>query len=108
MFFYLCTGSIKFAPLKPQGPDVRARDIREEIELEPHIPPPCSPKVIYSLAVAVGFCSLHPRPLGFSRCSPLRTQLKIDRLRDNASSDIQSKITSANAVNEFFSSSAPR
>ena len=62
MVFFLCTGSIKFAPLKSQGSDVRAQNIREEAEREPHTPSPCSPKVIYSLAAAVGLYSLHPLP----------------------------------------------
>ena len=108
MFFYLCMESIKFAPLKSQGSDVRAQNIREEAEREPHAPPPCSPKAIHSLAVAVGFYPLHPRPLGSPPCLLIHIQLEINRLRDNALSDIQSKITSENAVNEFFSSSAPR
>jgi len=45
------------------------------------VPPPCSPKAIYSLAVA----------------------LNIDPLRDLALSQIRSRITSANVITEFFS-----
>jgi len=52
LFFYLCTGVIQFAPLKSRGADVRAQYIQEEAT--PDKPPPCSPKVIYSLASTVG------------------------------------------------------
>jgi len=86
MFFYLCVASIQFAPLKSQGVSERARYIQEQSDRNPHAPPPCSPKAIYSLAVA----------------------LKIDPLRDLALSEIRLKTTSANVVNEFFSSSTSR
>jgi len=64
MFFYLYVGSIRFAPLKSQGLDVRVQYIQKNAELDPHAPPPCSPKVIHSLAVAVSFCPASPS-LGF-------------------------------------------
>ena len=62
MFFYFCTGSIKLAPLNSQGSAARAQYIQAEAELDPHTPPPCSPKVIHSLAVAVCFYPLRPNP----------------------------------------------
>ena len=51
LFFYMCTDVIQFARLKSQGVSVRARRIEEQ--MTPDKPPPCSPKVIYSLAAAV-------------------------------------------------------
>jgi len=51
LFFYLCTDVIRFAPLKSQGADVRAQYVQERTT--PDMPPPCSPKAIYSLAIAV-------------------------------------------------------
>ena len=54
LFFYMCTGIIQFAQLKSQGADVRARHVQEQTM--PNKPPPCSPKVIYSLAEAVSYC----------------------------------------------------
>jgi len=106
MFFYLCTGLIKFAPLKSQGSEGRAQYIREEAEREPHAPPPCSPKVVHSLAAAVGFHPLLLSPFDFPRRSPLHIQLKMNSLRDLALRKIQSGITSANVIDEFFLSSA--
>ncbi|KAF9785369.1 hypothetical protein BJ322DRAFT_1108808 [Thelephora terrestris] len=54
--------------------------VKEEADRHPHVPPPCSPKVIYSLAVT----------------------LDIRPLRDLALKEIRSRITSTNVVNEFF------
>jgi len=79
LFFYLCTGTIQFAPLKSQSSDARARYVREQTT--PERPPPCSPKAIYSLAAA----------------------LDVKPLRDLAFDDIRSKVTSANVVTELFS-----
>ena len=45
---------------------------------------------------------LHLYPLCFLRHSLLYVQLEIDPLRDLALSEILSKITSVNIVNEFF------
>jgi hypothetical protein len=47
----LYTGTIQFAPLKSQAIDERAKYVREKTEAG--MPPPCSPKVIYSIAKAV-------------------------------------------------------
>ncbi|KAF9645620.1 hypothetical protein BDM02DRAFT_3262815 [Thelephora ganbajun] len=84
LFFYLCTDVIQFAPLKSQGTDVRAQYVREQTT--PDRPPPCSPRVIYSLASA----------------------LDIKPLRDLAFDDIRSKVTSTNVVTELFSSFTSR
>lgn len=51
LFFYLCTDTIQFAPLKSRGVHVRARYVQENAMADK--PPPCSPKVIYSLATTV-------------------------------------------------------
>ena len=51
LFFYICTDVIQFARLRSQGIDVRARYVQKQTT--PGKPPPCSPKVIYSLATAV-------------------------------------------------------
>ena len=69
LFFYLCAESIKFAPLKSQGLDTRTRYIQEETDRHPHVPPPCSPKAIHSLAVAVSVCRIRHILLGFPCCS---------------------------------------
>ena len=48
LFFYLCTDSILFAPLKSQGLESRLNYIRENtVEVAP---PPCSPKSVYALS----------------------------------------------------------
>ena len=51
LFFYRCTDSISFAPLKSQGFDSHLEYIREKTVEE--APPPCSPKSIYVLASLV-------------------------------------------------------
>jgi hypothetical protein len=104
LFFYLCTDVIQFAPLKSQGADARARYIQEQTS--PDKPPPCSPKETYSLAVAVS-------PLVRMPCVPhiadmFCIQLNVEPLRRLAMSDVRSKITSANIVNELFSSFTSR
>jgi hypothetical protein len=48
LFFYCCTDTISFAPLKSQGIDARVNYIREKTVAGG--PPPCSPKSIYVLA----------------------------------------------------------
>ena len=100
LIFYLYAESIQFAPLRSQGARVRARYIQEMGEENPHMPPPCSPKTIYSLAGAV--CPYYVPGLGSCRLT-VYIQLKIYPLRDLALSNIRSKITSVNVVNEFFS-----
>ena len=48
LFFYLCTDTILFAPLKSQGLESRLNYIRENtVEVAP---PPCSPKSVYALS----------------------------------------------------------
>ena len=51
LFFYRCTNTISFAPLKSQGVDFRLNYIR--IGAVTTTPPPCSPKSIYVLAKLV-------------------------------------------------------
>jgi len=51
LFFYCCTDTISFAPLKSQGVDSRLEYIRENTVAD--APPPCSPKSIYVLAELV-------------------------------------------------------
>ena len=51
LFFYRCTDTISFAPLKSQGIDSRLEYIRENTVTD--APPPCSPKSIYILAELV-------------------------------------------------------
>ena len=107
LFFYLCARLIEFAPLKSQGLEMRARYIQEKADKDPHAPPPCSPKTIHSLAVAVSFCCIYA-PLGFLRYSLPDDQLGIKPLQDLALKEIESKITSANIVDEFFASPTSR
>jgi len=52
LFFYRCTDSISFAPLKSQGVESRLDYIRARSATT--APPPCSPKTIYILASLVG------------------------------------------------------
>ena len=51
LFFYRCTDTILFAPLKSQGVESRLKYIREKTVAD--APPPCSPKSIYALAKLV-------------------------------------------------------
>ena len=98
LFFYLYTGVIQFAPLRSQGVNMRTQYIQERTT--PDKPPPCSPKVIYSLAVAVGHSLvflIFPRSLNFC------IQLEVNTLRDLAFYNIQSKLTPENVVAELFS-----
>jgi hypothetical protein len=48
LFFYRCTDTISFAPLRSQGVDSRLNYIRGGTTTA--APPPCSPKSIYVLA----------------------------------------------------------
>jgi hypothetical protein len=48
LFFYRCTDTISFAPLRSQGVDSRLNYIRGRTATA--TPPPCSPKSIYVLA----------------------------------------------------------
>ena len=59
LFFYLCTDTIQFAPLTSQGVFARTKFVQDK--KIPGMPPPCSPKTIYTLATAVcsHFCVLH-------------------------------------------------
>ena len=52
MFFYRCTGTISFAPLKSQGVGPRPPYYHHRITTAT-VPPPCSPKSIYVLANSV-------------------------------------------------------
>jgi hypothetical protein len=103
LFFYMCTDIIRFAPLKSQGIDVRARHIQEQTMQDK--PPPCSPKAIYSLATAVSFGAIC---IGFRGNPTLKIQLRIPALRDLAFEDIRSKITKENVVTELFSGHTSR
>ena len=62
LFFYRCTDTISFAPLKSQGPDSRLNDIRENTVAA--APPPCSPKSVYVLASLVREPSIKRRRCG--------------------------------------------
>ena len=52
LLFYLCTGTITFAPLRSQGIELRSDYIRSNTTAA--APPPCSPKSLYVLAGEVG------------------------------------------------------
>ena len=52
LFFFLCTGTITFAPLRSQGIEFRSDYIRRNTAAA--APPPCSPKGLYVLAGEVG------------------------------------------------------
>jgi len=55
LFFYLCTDTISFAPLKSQGVDSRLNGTQEKTIAA--TPPPCSPKSAYILASLVSQAS---------------------------------------------------
>ena len=96
LFFYRCTDSISFAPLKSQGLDSRSQFIREKTV--PTAPPPCSPKSIYVLANLVRFNILRK-----TRNSDPQDKLEIKPLCENALADIKSKVSQSNVVDEVFS-----
>jgi len=97
LFFYRCTDTILFAPLKSQGIDSRLKHIREKtVEAAP---PPCSPKSIYILASLVR----DPQPGASHTTLTWKFQLGIHPLRDNAFADIKGKVSSDNVVHEVFS-----
>jgi len=79
LFFYRCTDTILFAPLKSQGVDSRPHYIRSRTTTV--TPPPCSPKSVYVLASLLG----------------------IKPLCDRAFADIKNKVSQDNVVDEVFS-----
>ncbi|KAF9645692.1 hypothetical protein BDM02DRAFT_471820 [Thelephora ganbajun] len=79
LFFYRCTDTILYAPLKSQGIDSRLNHIHGNTVAA--APPPCSPKSIYVLA------------------SLLETQ----PLCDSAFKDIKNKVCLDNVVDEVLS-----
>jgi len=79
LFFYHCTDTVSFAPLKSQGVDSRSHYIRSRTTTA--TPPPCSPKSIYVLASLLG----------------------IEPLRDRAFADVKNKVSEDNVVDEVFS-----
>ena len=97
LFFYRCTDTISFAPLRSQGVDSRLNYIRERSTTA--APPPCSPKTIYVLA------SLVRNLQSNISCTILTRQLKlgIQPLCDSAFANIKSKVSPDNVVGEVFS-----
>ncbi|KAF9642138.1 hypothetical protein BDM02DRAFT_3264568 [Thelephora ganbajun] len=79
LFFYRCTDTIMYAPLKSQGVDSRLNHILANTVVA--APPPCSPKSVYVLASFLG----------------------IQPLCDSAFADIKSKVSSNNVVDEVLS-----
>ncbi|KAF9650020.1 hypothetical protein BDM02DRAFT_3128017 [Thelephora ganbajun] len=79
LFFYRCTDTILYAPLKSQGADSRLNHIHQNtVTVAPH---PCSPKSIYVLANLLG----------------------IQPLCDSAFEDIKGKVSLDNVVQEVLS-----
>ena len=97
LFFYHCTDTISFAPLKSQGVDSRLNHIREKTVAD--APPPCSPKSIYVLAKLVR----QPPTERLEHELMCRIKLGIVPLCDSAFADIKSKVTVDNIVDEVFS-----
>ena len=97
LFFYCCTDMISFAPLRSQGVESRLNYIRERNTTA--TPPPCSPKAIYVLASLVG--NLPPNVLHMTLTE--QSKLGIQPLCDRAFTDIKSKLSSDNVVEEIFS-----
>ena len=97
LFFYHCTDTISFAPLKSQGVDSRLSHIRENTKAA--APPPCSPKSIYALASLVRQSPIERLGIRLTH----RTKLGIQPLCDSAFADIKSKVSSENVVDEVFS-----
>ncbi|KAF9645626.1 hypothetical protein BDM02DRAFT_3119977 [Thelephora ganbajun] len=79
LFFYRCTDTILYAPLKSQGVDSRLNHIHQNTVAAS--PPPCSPKSIYVLANLLG----------------------IQPLCDSAFEDIKNKVSLDNVVQEVLS-----
>ncbi|KAF9650018.1 hypothetical protein BDM02DRAFT_3128015 [Thelephora ganbajun] len=79
LFFYRCTDTILYAPLKSQGVDSRLNHIHQNTVAAS--PPPCSPKSIYVLANLLG----------------------IQPLCDSAFEDIKNKVSLNNVVEEVLS-----
>lgn len=100
LFFYCCTDSISFAPLRSQGVDTRSSYIREMASAM--APPPCSPKSIYVLANLVSRPQIM-RPKDNANSS---SKLGMKTLRDSAFADLKTKVTLDNVVGEVFSCTA--
>ena len=75
LFFYRCTDTISFAPLKSQGVESRLNYIRENTAAAPL---PCSPKSIYVLAGLVRQPPIEPFGTG------LTWQTLLNQARDSA------------------------
>ena len=98
LFFYCCTDTILFAPLKSQGLESRLKYIRENTTAE--APPPCSPKSIYVLAKVVR----QNLTKGITRNRLMcKSKLGIEPLHMMALEDIKSKVSLDNIVDEVFS-----
>ena len=97
LFFYRCTDTISFAPLKSQGVDSRSKYVCETKAKA--APPPCSPKSIYVLATLVRNLQSNVSQMALT----YRLKLEIRSLHDGAFADIKSKVSSNNVVAEVFS-----
>ena len=98
LFFYYCTDTILFAPLKSQGADFRLKYIRENTTAV--APPPCSPKSIYVLAKVVRQNLSKFITRNRLMC---KSKLGIEPLHMMALEDIKSKVSLDNVVGEVFS-----
>lgn len=78
--YYLCHGTIVFAPLRSEGEVLRRAFIEDYCTRNPHLPPPCSSKSIYRLAV----------------------MLNVPKLKALALGDLASRINASNVVDEYF------
>jgi len=81
LMFYMYTNEVTFAPLTSQGAEERKMKLVEALSLHSHLPKPCSPKSLYSLADKLGLSSL----------------------RDLALKDVESKLNESNILTELFS-----
>ena len=91
---------IEFVPLKSEGTDARARDVRERTALDR--PPPCSPKTIYTLATAVSSNSFRRYSLLVTHAPPPSSTSNLFMISP-ATTYNRSKLTSSIVVEEFFS-----
>lgn len=98
---FIYTGDIRFAPLRSQGLDIRrAAQVKHE-KRHPDLPPLCSPKSVYRLAVIV---SAMDKPRGLELMYGwLCIQVDIPVLKELAQQDIKAKITSLSSSRELFS-----
>ncbi|KAF9811091.1 hypothetical protein IEO21_06668 [Rhodonia placenta] len=78
--YYLCHGTIVFAPLRSEGEVLRRAFIEDYCTRNPHLPPPCSSKSIYRLAV----------------------MLNVPKLKALALGDLASRLNASNVVDEYF------